>query len=156
MIHDKLCNWSLYFNSPPWGRAFEYLSSLSRQSEEITYLSLQGDDIYASIVTYQTCKPDESVLEAHDEYIDIQMSLINGEAIEWFPRQNLEIKKSYCPDRDRTLYIRPDIVPVRIYNLPNLFTVLYPNDAHMPKLMIEDSPKFVRKVVIKVHKKLIL
>lgn len=156
MIHDKISNWLLYFNSAPWRCAFEFLGSLSTASEDSPRIALQGDDMYAAIMLYQTCLPEESVLETHDEYIDIQMSLVNSEAIDWFPRQTLEIKVPYSTERDRNLYHRPVIAPARVSNYPAFFTVLQPDDAHMPKLMTADNSELVKKVVVKVHKKLIL
>jgi YhcH/YjgK/YiaL family protein len=155
MIHDSLSNWTLYFNSDPWQRAFEYLCGLSSKSDDSARVSLQGDDIYAMIMSYQTCRPGESVLETHDEYVDIQMSLMNSEAIHWFPRQVLQVKEPYNPELDRTFYHRPDTAPVRICNFPGFFTLLHPDDAHMPKLMTADAPELVKKVVVKVRRKLI-
>lgn len=154
MIHDKLENWPLYFSSAPWQCAFDFLAGLSSKSEN-ERISLQDDDIYALIMSYETCSPEESVLETHNEYIDIQMSLMNSEAIDWFPRHVLEVKEPYDSDLDRTFYHRPDIVPVRVYNLPDFFTVLYSEDAHMPKLMSAGKPELVKKVVVKMHKRLL-
>ena len=155
MIHDTLDNWPLYFNSDPWRRAFEFLASLSPASEECARIPIQGDDIYAAIMSYQSCQPDESVLETHDEYIDIQMSIVNSEAIDWFPRRALEVKVPYDTDLDRTFYHRPDIAPVHIKNFIGSFTVLYSDDAHMPKLMTAGKPELVKKVVVKVRRKLV-
>ena len=156
MIHALLRNWHLYYKSTPWKCAFEFLCSLSASSENCSRIPLQGDDIYAAIMSYQTCYPEEPVLETHDVYIDIQMSLTNSEVIGWFPRQALEVKVPYDPDLDRTLYHRPEMAPVRINNFPGVFTVLYPFDAHMPKLMTADKPEMVKKVVIKVRRKHVL
>ena len=155
MIHDKLENWPLYYKSAPWQCAFEFLAGLSPETEDAR-ISLQGDDIYALIMSYKTCSPEDSVLETHDEYIDIQMSLMNSEVIDWFPRHALEVKAPYDIDLDRTFYHRPDIVPVRVYNYPGFFSVFHPDDAHMPKLMTEGKPEIVKKVVVKVRRKLLL
>lgn len=156
MIHDTLNNWPLYYNSAPWRCAFEFLATLSATSEDSARISLQGDDIYAMIMSYQTCSPDESILETHDEYIDIQMSLANSEAIDWFPRHTLDVKVPYDPDNDRTFYHRPDLTPVRINNFPSYFTVLHPDDAHMPKMMTTKSSEMVKKVVVKMRRTLLL
>lgn len=155
MIHDTFDNWPLYFNSDPWRSAFEFLYTLSAESADCARISLQGDDIYAAIMSYLTCQPDESVLETHDEYIDIQMSIANSEAIDWFPRHALEVKVPYDLALDRTFYHRPDIAPVRINNFPGFFTVLHPNDAHMPKLTTAGKSEMVKKVVVKVRRNLV-
>lgn len=155
MIHDRLENWKLYFNTQLWQSAFDKLTRLTPESEECDRIPIQGTDIYASIMSYQTCTPDETKLETHDVYIDIQVSLLNSEAIDWFPRGILEVKTPYDPDHDRTFYHRPVISPVRINNYPGFFTVLFPDDAHMPKLITGDKSEKVKKVVIKMRKTLI-
>ncbi|MFH7321500.1 YhcH/YjgK/YiaL family protein [Desulfurivibrio sp. D14AmB] len=57
--------------------------------------------------------------------------------------------------RDRTFYYRPGIASARVSNFPGFFTVLYPDDAHMPKLMTAGKPELVRKVVVKLRRKLV-
>lgn len=155
MIHDTLDNWRCYFNTPPWQRVYEFLSSLGPEVEEQKNVALQGEDLYASIMSYSTCGPDEAKLEAHDHYIDIQMSLVNTEGIDWFPQRGLEISVPYDSERDRTLYVRPEGRATRINNFPGLFTVLFPGDAHMPKQMIGNRSERVKKVVVKLHKQLV-
>lgn len=155
MIQDKLENWKLYFNSAPWRLAFEYLESLSPESEECQRFHIQGDDIYAAIMSYNTCSTEESVLETHDKYIDIQMTLVNSEAIDLFYREGLKIKTPYDPNLDRTFYYRPDNDHSRLVNLEGFFSVLFSNDAHMPMLFVHDKPESVKKVVVKVSKSLV-
>ncbi len=108
--------------------------------------------MYAVIMTYDTCAPQDALLETHDRCIDIQVSLKNSEAIDWYPRSSLRIQNEYDPDRDRTLYRRPGVAPARVCNCPGFFTVLFPQDAHMPKLMTGSRPEQVKKVVVKVNK----
>lgn len=156
MIHDKLENWKIYFNSAPWRLSFEYLESLSPESEECERFHIQGDDIYAAIMSYDTCTVNESVLETHDKYIDIQMTLVNAEAIDLFYREDLKVKTPYDADLDRTFYYRPELAYSRVVNREGLFSVLFSNDAHMPMLTVNDKPEPVKKVVVKVSKSIVL
>lgn len=155
MIHDKLENWKQYFNSAPWCSVFEYLEGLSPESEECERFHIQGDDIYAAIMSYNTCSIEESVLETHDKHIDIQMTLINAEAIDLFYRDSLKIQTPFNSDFDRTFYYRPDVAHSRVVNLEGSFSVLFSRDAHMPMLMVHDKPEPVKKVVVKVSKRLV-
>ena len=152
MIHDLLENWNFYFSGQHWKCVFEKLSLLSSESRESEYLPIQGDDIYAAVMSYRTCAPREAKLETHDQYIDVQISLVNSEAIDWFPRRILKEEIPYDPERDRTFYHYPGVPPVHINNYPGYFTVLFPKDAHMPKLMTAEKPEMVKKAVIKVRK----
>ncbi|MGD9971481.1 MAG: YhcH/YjgK/YiaL family protein [Desulfatirhabdiaceae bacterium] len=152
MIHDVLENWSTYFESPVWIRVLEFIAGLSPLSEENNRIEIDGENMYAAIMSYQTCDPRDSILEAHDVYIDIQMSLVNAEAIDWYPRSGLEVHTAYDPAKERTLFHRPaGPAPARVANLPGRFTVLFPQDAHMPKLMTGTSSELVKKVVVKLN-----
>lgn len=151
MIFDRIENWRKYFSGPAWSRAFEYIESLGPDSPDADLVPLQGEDIYARIMSYPTCRPDEAKLEAHDRYIDIQTSLVNCEGIDWFPRASLKIDVPYDPKKERVLFKRPNIVPARINNWPGMFSVFFPEDAHMPKLIVGGKPQFVKKAVVKVR-----
>jgi biofilm protein TabA len=151
MIHDKLKNWTTYFSSEAWQCVFGYLAGLTEESPDVENVRLKGDKIYASVMSYQTCDVDESVLETHDQHVDIQMSLKGSEAIDWFDRDTLEMETPYDADFDRTFYHRPDRPGLRVNNFPGYFTVLFPGDAHMPKLQIPGEANLVKKVVAKVH-----
>ena len=151
MIHDALSNWHIYFHANPWKQAFEFLSSLTPDSPVSNRIDLEGEDMYGAIMAYQTCFPQDAELEAHDKYIDIQVSLSNSEAIEWFPRNGLSVITPYDSDRDRILYHRPGQSPGRVCNFPGFFTVLFPDDAHMPKLITASKPEIVKKAVVKLN-----
>lgn len=152
MIHDALSNWRLYFNAPHWNRVFDFLSSLTPEVPDNERIELQGDDIFAIIMSYATQGPEKSLLETHDAHIDVQMSLKNAEVIDWHPRSLLKVQSPY--EWDRTFYHCPGPAPVRITNAPGYFTVLFPDDAHMPMLMTGSTPEQVKKVVVKVRRNL--
>jgi biofilm protein TabA len=151
MIHDSLSNWNIYFHASPWKQVYEFLSSLTPDSPVSSRIDLAGDEMYAAIMTYETCLPRDSKIETHDQHIDIQMSLINSEAIDWYPRNSLSIQSPYDPGKDRTLYDCPGQAPGRVGNFPGYFTVLFPDDAHMPKLITGSTPEMVKKVVVKLN-----
>lgn len=151
MIHDTLIRWTRYFHTQPWRTAFEYLASLDAHAPE-GRVALRGETVYAIVMSYDTGGPEDSVLETHDEHIDIQMSLLNAEGIDWHPRESLEIHAPYDPDNDRTFYKRPDGPCTRVYNSPGRFAVLFPDDAHMPKQAVNGNPVRVKKVVVKLHR----
>nr|WP_321465862.1 YhcH/YjgK/YiaL family protein [uncultured Desulfobulbus sp.] len=155
MIHDKLENWKLYFSSPSWETVFAYLQSLSAETELVEKVQLQGEKIYARVMRYPTCTANESVLETHDEYVDIQMSLSGCEAIEWFDRSTLQVKTPYNSELDFTLYHLPATSCLHVNNFPGYFTVLFPEDAHMPMLRVFDEGGEVKKVVVKIHRSLV-
>jgi len=155
MIVDRLENWSLYFQQAPWQCAFEYLAKLGPQSPPGDWVQLRGDDIRARIMQYETKGLEGAEIEAHDKFIDIQMSLAGAEVIEWFPRIGLEVSKPYDDAGDAVMFKRPGPPPVRVVNAPGLFTVLFPEDGHLPGQNVSDAPDTVTKVVVKVRRDLV-
>ena len=150
MIVDRLENWSIYFSGKDWKKIFDFLSGLRPDAEEKKYV-LEGDDIYAVVFSYNTKTADEAKMEAHRKYIDIQMPLAGAEGMEWFPVTALESKTEYDAAKDVILFHREKPGPARIDLHPGTFALLYPQDAHMPSLMIGENPAPIKKVVVKVN-----
>lgn len=151
MIVDTVENWSKYFSgNDVWRQAFEYLSSLTADTEPGEMTSILDDRLRARVMCYSTLSPEQAVLEAHDKHVDIQMSLKDTECIDWFPRAVLTAKGAYDAGSDATFFERPAFAPVRVVNRPGIFTVLFPQDAHSPQLNPGLEPGTVKKVVVKV------
>lgn len=148
MIVDLIDNWKRYFSGPNWERAFDFLSGLGPDTEE-GETALQGEAIFARVMSYETRSPDEAVLETHRKYIDVQTTIVAAERIDWFPREGLQIKERYNEDSDRVLYHRPRIAPVSIDVHPGTFVVQFPTDAHMPQLIVGEGPERIKKAVVK-------
>lgn len=155
MVTDLLTNWKLYPYSKAWEKAINFLKTLGPGVEEKEY-EIQGKDIFARVMSYDTCSPQDSKLEAHKEYADIQMVLLGAEGIEWFPIEGLREKTNYDSVKDVTFYQRPHQAPARADVYPGRFCLLFPTDAHMPKLSVVDQPTRVKKVVIKIKAKLLI
>lgn len=152
MIVDAFENWNFYYpGNDVWQCAFEYLGALTPETEPGEMISILKDRVKGRVMCYDTVSAEKAVLEAHDRYLDIQMSLINTECIDWFPRASLSVKTPYNADSDVVFFERPGTGAVRITNRPGTFTVLFPQDAHAPQLMCGATPDRVKKVVVKVE-----
>lgn len=149
MIVDRLENWQRYFRGEAWRKTFEYLMALTPDAPE-GIIEIQGRDIYARVMSYETTMEDNVLLESHREYIDVQSSLINEERIDWFPLEGLRAKDDYNFEKDVTHYHRPGQSLGRVVVRPGMFAVLFPEDAHVPKL-ITDKPHWMKKVVVKLR-----
>lgn len=155
MIIDKVEHFQDYHFGSAWSLAFEFLRTLTPQTEDKKY-PIQGDDIFAIVMSYRTFSPETALFEAHKEYVDIQTVLVGGEGFECDFCDGLSTQTPYDKSRDIALYkrTRPGITRVDVY--PGTFVMLYPNDAHMPGLMIGNEEKVIKKVVIKIKKELII
>ncbi|MDX9755810.1 MAG: YhcH/YjgK/YiaL family protein [bacterium] len=154
MIFDLLENWKIYPYGKAWETAFAFLTTLSPDAEEKRY-ELQGDDMYAMVQQYETRSLEEAKLEAHRQYVDIQMALMGSERMDWFPANKSQNNTEYDAAKDVQFYNRPTAAPVSLTVSPHTFAVFFPNDAHMPQLSVGPSPTRVKKVVVKINKKLL-
>ncbi|MDC1174706.1 YhcH/YjgK/YiaL family protein [Bacteriovoracaceae bacterium] len=148
MIVDKIENYKKYFNKESWKKSFEFIMGLDENSEEKRYEL--GDGVFAIVMSYHTKDVQDANLESHKKYIDIQASIKGAEGIEWYPIDaNLELKEEYSEKADVMFYHHPGVQRALIANIPGYFTVLWPEDIHMPQLKILDL-NFVKKVVVKI------
>ena len=150
MIVDRIENWNHYDFGKAWQRAFDFLTSLGPDAAEKKY-ALQGQDIFAIIVGYETRKPEKAVLEAHKKYVDLHISLVGSESIEWFPLNDLQVKTPYDASNDAEIYYRHQSGSARVNLHPGTFVALFPQDGHMAQLTLGDAPEQMKKVVVKIN-----
>jgi len=150
MISDSIQNSSRYNFGPVWNAAFEFLKTLTPESETGRRL-IQGDALFAGIDCYETKARDDAKIETHRKYVDIQVLLSGTEVIEIFPKKGLTVSEPYIPERDVEFYQVPGEAPVKLTLTLGQFVVFFPEDAHMPCLMNGNSAQPVQKVVVKLR-----
>jgi len=155
MIIDRLENWKYYHFGSAWTKAFEFLHTLPADAEEKKY-TIQGDDIFAIVMSYDTCAPETSLFESHQKYIDIQTVLVGAEGFECSFTDTLSVHTPYDAATDIQWYKRTIPGQTRVDVCPNTFVMLYPHDAHMAALITNKKPEQVKKVVIKIKAELLL
>ena len=151
MIAADLAEWRNYFTGPIWTTAFEFLERLPVDSPDGTGLeSILGDDLLYRVMSYPTRGPEGTTVEAHEKYVDIQMSLEGTEAIDWFVLDDLAVDTPYNSELDYVLYQRPAQPTGTVVNRPRYFSVFFPEDGHTAQKSATGVSEQVRKVVIKV------
>jgi biofilm protein TabA len=154
MIADSIENSTLYPLGPAWNTAFEFIKTLTPDSETGKQL-IQGDALFVGIDCYETKARAVAKLETHRKYVDIQLLLSGSEVIEIFPKRTLTVSEPYNPARDVEFYEKPDEAHAKVTLHPGQFLVFFPDDAHMPCLMAGASPDPVKKVVVKIAAELL-
>jgi biofilm protein TabA len=149
MIHAELGNWKRHLKGEPWDRIYTFLKNDLAAAPEDEKIDL-GAGVFARIMRYDTIAPEEAKLEAHDTYADIQISIENSETIRWYPRGILTQKTAYNEERDVLFFHPPAEKPSAVCNRPGRFSVFFPEDAHMPKLITDGTSESVKKAVVKV------
>ncbi len=145
MIFDTIDNAPHYFKlHPHFEAAFKWLEE-NPNPEEGRY-EISGDDCFVMIQTPSGRGTDSPIIEAHNQYIDIQLSLEGTDVVGWKARNECsQVKQEYSQENDVILWSE---APASYFNLaPGTFTILYPHDAHAP--LSGEGP--LKKAVFKIR-----
>lgn len=153
MILDRLENSATYY---PMGdglkKALEFLRSADIDALADGRHAIDGDRMYALVQRYETEPADRCKLEAHRRYLDVQYIAKGREAMGYLPLTGRETC-AYDEAKDFVSVSCADGAScedgARIPMTQGMFMVLYPQDGHRPKCMI-DRPEPVVKIVVKV------
>ena len=129
-------------------RALDYLAKTDFDVLEDGRHEIEGDGIYALLMSYETEPESVRSFEAHRKYIDIQFILSGRELICWAPLGELEPAGEYDDGKD-IIFLAGD-PRARLQLTPGSFAVFYPEDGHKPNCAW-NGPGPARKVVVKVR-----
>lgn len=150
MIFDKIENHTNYKGiSKGLDIAFDYLTKTDLLSLEKGKHIIQGDEIFAVCMEYETKSEDLSINEAHKKYIDVQYVISGAEKMFSSEIGELKISKDYDEEKDVLFYEKSK--DCEMLAKPGYFAVFFPEDAHMPGLNYNSNPSIVKKIVVKVH-----
>ena len=151
MIVDRLDNWQSCFTGEEMRTVFTYLLALDATVEEGEY-PLVDDRIFARVMSYWTKEVKDCALEAHRDYVDIQIVLSGAEGMEWVPTRGLQVKKAYDAASDVEFFLPPVQSLARVDVYPGIFALFFPEDAHMPQIAVNGTPELIKKVVVKIKR----
>lgn len=148
MVNGKMCELLDYIPDEKREKVALFINKISTDMSEGKY-EIDGDDVYAQIMSYSTKAKDECTVEAHDIYRDIQFSLIGEEGISIFVRSELKLRKA-TSENDFYEYETNDNEYMKIKNRPGYFTMINTNEAHRPQESVDIECSTVKKGVIKI------
>ncbi|MBW8327071.1 MAG: YhcH/YjgK/YiaL family protein [Prolixibacteraceae bacterium] len=147
MILDKLENAAFYSGiSENLKKGFEYLKNTDLTTVEVGRYEIDENNVFALVSEYDSKKPVDCRLEAHQVYADIQYIVSGKEAIGFATLNGQAITSEYNPDKD-IVFFSGETTPLILE--AGMFAVFYPQDVHRPCMQI-NGPEKVKKVVIKV------
>ena len=147
MIIDNIKNSNIYHGlNPRIKAALNYLAETDFSQMELGRYDIDGNNIFAMVQEYETKPREEKVFEAHRRYIDVQYVISGIELMGYAHIDTLNIEQDYNETTD-ALFLSGE--GNFLHTSMGTFTILYPQDAHMPGTAI-DKPWKVRKVVVKV------
>ena len=91
MILDKLENADLYFESVPGLERFvQFFNDNDLEEFPACKVRLDGDDLFINIIDLQGKDEQSLPMEAHRDYIDIQVPLTGTETMGWKPLEDCQ------------------------------------------------------------------
>ena len=149
MIYDHFSNLERYRNlSPSIYRALRFLAD-AKPDIAVGRHSL-GETDYVNIMDYETLRVNPVGYETHRQYIDIQYCITGSELVAIRQADTIQVTTPYNDQRDLTLHADDGAWRTELKIGNGYFLILFPNDAHMPQLCI-DQPVALRKAIAKVH-----
>jgi YhcH/YjgK/YiaL family protein len=122
-------------NAPESGKAIPF--------EDGKTVTLAGGDIIVNPQEVELKPAEGCLMEAHREWVDIQVAVDTPEQIGWAPTASCtHVAKPYTGDAEFYSDAPQCFVPV----LPGQFMILYPEDAHAPNIGSGRHRKYVVKV----------
>ncbi len=150
MIFDKIQNWHFYFNGALAQQIHEEINSFINKNEVGEKVLIPGK-LFIKSMTYDLFDEDSAGLqiESHKNWIDIQFTIEGVERIDVFSRDNLLITKT-DKKNDVIFYKTNNNVQCSVNNHQGYFLILFPWDAHRPKMKTNPDVANVKKAVIKL------
>lgn len=148
MILDSISNAEIYFGiNPGIKKALEFIRDTDFESMPNGRIDIDGDNVFALVQRYKTKDPDDCKWEIHQKYIDVQYMELGFETVGYTNYEYLDAETPYNEETDVMLLEgEGDFFQLGEGD----FAIFFPQDAHMPGLIVDEESEDVLKVVIKV------
>jgi YhcH/YjgK/YiaL family protein len=148
MIFDNIKNIKLYTSiSPRVKTALEYLSKTDFSKITAGKYELDGNNIFVLVQEYQTIPREQGKWEFHKNYIDIQYIYEGVEQMGFGDVDTMKTSVPYDAGNDIAFVAgEGDFATVG----KDSYCIFFPNDAHMPKVAVNNVPSKIKKILLKV------
>lgn len=151
MIFDSAKNLDFYRNLGIEGRyakAVDFLKNTDLKALAVGKYEIDGKNVYANVVEYETIPWEDAKFEAHEHYTDIQYVITGSEIMTYAPLDVMTVKTPYNPDKD-VVFFTNDVKGIQFAAKDGEYLIFNPWDAHKPKAM-NGSPAPIKKVIVKI------
>lgn len=148
MILDTLDRLECYgYISPLMGKVLEFFRTTDLSALQPGRIDLQGDDLFVNVNRQNAQTRDEAPIEAHKEYIDIQVPISSDEEMGFISAPFMPApSKPYSADRDVAFY--PGLCDTYLNVRNGMFTVFFPGEGHAPAITKDG----ILKLIVKIRK----
>ena len=142
---DRLENYS--YLSPLMDKVVEFFSKTDLSSLEPGRIDLQGDDLFVNVNRQGAQTRDEVPIEAHREYIDIQVPISCDEEMGFLSAKFMPTtSKPYSAERDVAFYL--GLCDTYLNVRKGMFVVFFPGEGHAPAITNDG----ILKLIVKIRK----
>ena len=135
--------------TPSLRKALEFLRRSGVADLPDGRVDIDGDRVFALVQRYETVRTEAPMFEYHRKYIDVQFLAKGEEVIGWAITETMKITKAYDEKKDICFGTVKKGKWTPVLLRAGQTAVLWPEDAHAPKLAADD-PTQVMKIVVKV------
>jgi YhcH/YjgK/YiaL family protein len=130
-----------------FARGFDFLRSQDAAQLADGRHEIDGTRLFALVSRQPGRGRDDSMLEAHRKYIDIQFVVQGEDCIGWMPLSDCQqVSSPYDGDKDLVFFADR---PATWLAIPRgAFAIFYPEDAHAPLAMQGPLHKIILKVAV--------
>ena len=148
MILDKLENADWYFDSVPGLKEFmKFYNENDLEELPACKIFLDGKDLFVNIVDFKGKEESKCRMEAHKDYLDIQIPLGDDEVMGWKAQVDCQdVTQEYDEGKDVEFY--GDKATAKFTVPAGHFAVFFPSDAHQPGIA---PGKEYRKLIVKAR-----
>jgi YhcH/YjgK/YiaL family protein len=136
-------------DAPALKKAIDFLRRWDIRKLSDGRVEIDGDRVFALVQRYETVTVAAPRFEYHRKYIDVQFIASGEEVIGWAPADRVSITEPYDPDKDICFGTMEEGKWTPVHLSAGQLAVLWPEDAHAPKLAAV-APSPVMKIVVKV------
>lgn len=149
MIIDKIENLPLYLPlNSGIEPALEFINDFLKEPVVAGKYEIDGEKVFAMVQSYETKPRAGALFEAHKKFIDLQFMFKGKERILCAPIDNLTQESEEYSAGNDIAFFSGETGTDLILN-EGVFTLLFPQDAHMPCLRVNEAES-VTKIVIKI------
>ena len=132
---------------PLFPRAFEYIRQTDLFALALGRYPIVGEELFVIVENVAGRSREESKLECHRKYIDIQFVLEGVDEMGWKPLSDCSKPVAdYIAERDIQFFCD---APVNwIATLPGVFCIFFPEDAHAPLVSTGNIRKLIFKIAV--------
>ncbi len=148
MILDKLENADWYYDCVPGLKEFmKFYNENDLEELPACKIYLDGKDLFVNINDFKGKEESKCRMEAHRDYLDIQIPLGDDEIMGWKAQVDCqEITQEYDEGKDVEFYA--DQATAKFVVPKGHFAVFFPSDAHQPGIA---PGKEYRKLIVKAR-----